>query len=64
MRTRVLGASAQLKKIKNNDLVSIIPIIHGGSSKKFSFEFSKKQLDQVKELVDAGVQPHRPAGRS
>jgi len=36
-------------KIKENDLVSIIPIIHGGSSKKFTFEFSKKQI-QVMEI--------------
>ncbi|NNM36151.1 MAG: thiamine biosynthesis protein ThiS [Nitrosopumilus sp.] len=30
--------------IKDNDLVSIIPIIHGGTSKKFTFEYSKKQI--------------------
>jgi len=35
--------------IKNNDLVSIIPIIHGGSPKKFCFELSKKQI-QVLEV--------------
>ena len=29
--------------IKNNDLVSIIPVIHGGSPKKLIFEISKKQ---------------------
>ena len=34
-------------KIKDNDLVSIIPIIHGGSSKKFIFEFSKKQIQAI-----------------
>jgi len=34
-------------KIKENDLVSIIPIIHGGSSKKFTFEFSKKQIQAM-----------------
>jgi molybdopterin converting factor small subunit/tRNA threonylcarbamoyladenosine modification (KEOPS) complex Cgi121 subunit len=34
-------------KIKDNDLVSIIPIIHGGSSKKFTFEFSKKQIQAI-----------------
>lgn len=38
-----------LTKIRNNDLVSIIPIIHGGSPKKFTFEFSKKQI-QVMEI--------------
>ena len=37
----------KLTKIKNNDLVSIIPIIHGGSSKKFTFEFSKKQIQVI-----------------
>jgi len=31
-------------KIKNNDVVSIIPVIHGGSSKKMIFEYSKKQI--------------------
>ena len=31
-------------KIKNNDIVSIIPVIHGGSSKKITFEYSKKQI--------------------
>lgn len=35
--------------IKENDLVSIIPVIHGGSSKKVNFEFSKK-LIQVIEI--------------
>jgi len=34
-------------KIKNNDLVSIIPIIHGGSSKKMTFEYSKKQIQII-----------------
>lgn len=34
-------------KIKDNDLVSIIPIIHGGSSKKFTFVFSKKQIQAI-----------------
>lgn len=29
-------------KIKNNDLVSIIPLIHGGSSKKVIFTMLKK----------------------
>ena len=36
-------------KIKDNDLVSIIPIIHGGASQKLSFEYSKKQI-QVLEI--------------
>ena len=35
--------------IKDNDLVSIIPIIHGGASKKLAFEFSKKQI-QIMEI--------------
>ncbi len=34
-------------KIKNNDLVSIIPVIHGGSSKKITFEYSKKQIQVI-----------------
>jgi len=34
-------------KIKENDLVSIIPIIHGGSSKKIIFEYSKKQIQII-----------------
>jgi tRNA threonylcarbamoyladenosine modification (KEOPS) complex Cgi121 subunit/molybdopterin converting factor small subunit len=34
-------------KIKDNDLVSIIPIIHGGASKKLTFEFSKKQIQVI-----------------
>lgn len=33
--------------IKDNDLVSIIPIIHGGASKKLTFEFSKKQIQVI-----------------
>jgi len=33
--------------IKNNDLVSIIPVIHGGSSKKLNFEISKKQIQVI-----------------
>lgn len=37
----------KLTKIKDNDLVSIIPIIHGGSSKKFTFEYSKKQIQVI-----------------
>ena len=31
-------------KIKNNDLVSIIPVIHGGSPKKLTFQILKKQI--------------------
>ncbi|NND86598.1 MAG: thiamine biosynthesis protein ThiS [Nitrosopumilus sp.] len=30
--------------IKNNDIVSIIPVIHGGSTKTMSFEILKKQI--------------------
>ena len=35
--------------LKDNDLVSIIPIIHGGSSKKLTFEILKKQI-QIMEI--------------
>ena len=34
-------------KIKNNDLISIIPVIHGGASKKITFQSSKKQIQVV-----------------
>ncbi len=34
-------------KIKENDLVSIIPIIHGGLSKFFTFKFSKKIIQAI-----------------
>ncbi len=37
-------------KIKNNDLVSIIPVIHGGSSKKLTFQVLKKQI-QIIEIM-------------
>lgn len=33
--------------IKNNDLVNIIPIIHGGSSKKLTFKITKKQIQVI-----------------
>ena len=33
--------------IKNNDLVSIIPVIHGGSSKKILLEVAKKQIQII-----------------
>ena len=33
--------------IKNNDLVSIIPVIHGGISKKFTFKISSKQIQVI-----------------
>ena len=33
--------------IKNNDLVSIIPVIHGGSSKKLNFEIKKKHIQVI-----------------
>jgi len=36
--------------IKNNDLVSIIPVIHGGSSKKITFQVLKKQI-QIIEII-------------
>ena len=38
---------AHLTNLKNNDLVSIIPIIHGGSSKKMTFEILKKQIQII-----------------
>ena len=34
-------------KIVDNDLVSIIPIIHGGSQKKITFEILKKQVQII-----------------
>ena len=34
-------------KIKNNDLVSIIPVIHGGAFKKITFEISKKKIQVI-----------------
>ena len=34
-------------KIKNNDLVSIIPLIHGGSSKKINFTILKKNIQII-----------------
>ena len=33
--------------LKNNDLVSIIPVIHGGSQKKLCFEISKKPIQVI-----------------
>jgi len=36
--------------IKNNDLVSIIPVIHGGSSKKLTYQILKKQI-QITEII-------------
>jgi len=33
--------------IKNNDLVSIIPVIHGGSPKKLTFQIAKKQIQVI-----------------
>ena len=41
------GKSTQ---IRNNDLVSIIPVIHGGSTKKLTFQVSKKQI-QIIEII-------------
>ena len=38
-------------KIKNNDLVSIIPVIHGGSPKKLTFQILKKQI-QIIEITN------------
>ncbi len=34
-------------RVKNNDLVSIIPIIHGGSPKKLVFQVLKKQIQAI-----------------
>ena len=44
--------------IKNNDLVNIIPIIHGGSSKKLVFEIAKKQIQiiEIKGQKSTNVQ--------
>jgi len=39
----------KITKIKNNDVVSIIPVIHGGSSKRLIFTISNK-LIQVVEI--------------
>jgi len=36
--------------IKNNDLVSIIPVIHGGSSKKLTYQILNKQI-QITEII-------------
>ncbi|AJW70146.1 KEOPS complex subunit Cgi121 [Nitrosopumilus adriaticus] len=33
--------------IKNNDLVSIIPVIHGGALKKITFKISSKQIQVI-----------------
>ncbi len=33
--------------IKHDDVVSIIPVIHGGSSKKITFEYAKKQIQAI-----------------
>ena len=42
--------------IKENDLVSVIPVIHGGASKKIIFEFSKKTIQAIEikgqKLID------------
>jgi len=44
--------------IKNNDLVNIIPIIHGGSSKKLILEIAKKkiQIIEIKGQKSINVQ--------
>ena len=36
--------------VHNGDIVSIIPVIHGGSSKKLIFEIEKKQI-QILEIL-------------
>jgi len=41
-------------KIKNNDIVSIIPVIHGGSNKKLIFEVLKKPI-QIIEIKDQKI---------
>jgi len=47
----MLGESSAMDgkstKIKDNDVVSIIPVIHGGSSKKITFEYAKKQIQVI-----------------
>jgi tRNA threonylcarbamoyladenosine modification (KEOPS) complex Cgi121 subunit/molybdopterin converting factor small subunit len=40
--------------IKNNDLVSIIPVIHGGAPKKLICEIAKKQI-QIMEIKGKGT---------
>ena len=44
-------------KIKNNDLVSIIPVIHGGSCKKLTFTVLRKQIQiiEIKGQKDIDV---------
>ena len=37
--------------IKNNDLVSIIPVIHGGYSKKLTFQVLKKKIKVIEIIV-------------
>ena len=39
----------KMTQIKDNDLVSIIPIIHGGTSKQLTFQIQKKQI-QILEI--------------
>lgn len=41
-------------RIKNNDIVSIIPVIHGGSGKKLTFEVLKKSI-QIIEIKDQKI---------
>ena len=40
--------------IKNNDIISIIPVIHGGSSKRITFEVLKKSI-QIIEIKDQKI---------
>ena len=41
--------------IKENDLVSIIPVIHGGTSKKVNFEFSKKIIQAIEIIGQKSI---------
>ena len=43
--------------IKDDDIVSIIPVIHGGASKKLTFEFSKKQIQIVEIKGQKTINP-------
>ncbi|MCV0431738.1 KEOPS complex subunit Cgi121 [Nitrosopumilus sp.] len=50
--------SGKSTKIKDNDIVSIIPIIHGGALNRLTFEFSKKQIQaiEIKDKTSINVQ--------
>ena len=37
----------KIQLLHHGDIVSIIPVIHGGSSKKLIFEIEKKQIQII-----------------